>query len=82
MKAIYWAMTLVATGLLIPFALSNRELVSLGFWRLPFLVDLPPYVLVLLLLLAVFDISCRWGARSRLSADAQRLLSTLCGHSN
>ena len=56
MKAVYWAMTLVATALLIPFALSNREPVSLGFWPLPFLIDLPLYLLVLLLLLAGFVI--------------------------
>ena len=56
MKAVRWAVTLVAAVLLIPFALSNREPVSLGFWPLPFLVDLPLYLLVLLLLLAGFVI--------------------------
>ena len=45
MRAISWAVTLVAAVLLIPFALSNREPVSLGFWPLPFLIDLPLYLL-------------------------------------
>ena len=56
MKAVYWTATLLAAVLLIPFALSNREHVSLGLWPLPFLVDLPLYLLVLLLLLAGFII--------------------------
>jgi len=47
MKAVYWAATLIAAALLIPFALSNREPVSLGLWPLPFFVDLPLYLLVL-----------------------------------
>jgi lipopolysaccharide assembly protein A len=56
MRAVYWAATLIAAALLIPFALSNREPVSLGLWPLPFFVDLPLYLLVLLLLLAGFVI--------------------------
>ena len=56
MKAVYWAATLIAAALLIPFALSNREPVSLGLWPLPFFVDLPLYLLVLSLLLAGFVI--------------------------
>ena len=69
MKAVYWAATLIAAALLIPFALSNREPVSLGLWPLPFFVDLPLYLLVLLLLLAGFVIgaSTTWigGRRKR-----------------
>src|ERR1700746_1628361 len=56
MKAVRWTATLVAVVLFVPFAVSNREPVSLGFWPLPFLVDLPLYLLVLLLLLAGFVI--------------------------
>ena len=56
MKAVYWAATLIAAALLIPFALSNREPISLGLWPLPFFVDLPLYLLVLSLLLAGFVI--------------------------
>ena len=56
MKAVYWALILIAVVLLIPFAVSNRAPVSLGFWPLPFLVALPLYLLVLSLLLLGFVI--------------------------
>ena len=71
MKAVYWAVTLVAAALLVPFALSNRELVSLGFWPLPFLVDLPLYLLVLSLLLAGFVIgaAATWIAGRRIRRE-------------
>jgi putative membrane protein len=54
LRAVYWVVILVAASLLIPFAVSNRTPVSLGLWPLPFLIDLPLYLLVLLLLLAGF----------------------------
>jgi putative membrane protein len=74
MKAVYWAVTLVAAILLVPFALSNRELVSLGLWPLPFLVDLPLYLLVLLLLLAGFVIgaAATWIAGRRTRRELRR----------
>jgi lipopolysaccharide assembly protein A len=55
MRTVCWAVMLVAALLLlIPFAVANRTTVSLGLWPLPFLVDLPLYLLALLLLLAGF----------------------------
>ena len=74
MKAVYWALTLVAAALLIPFALSNRESVSLGFWPVPFLVDLPLYLLVLSLLLAGFVIgaTAAWIAGRRIRRELRR----------
>jgi uncharacterized integral membrane protein len=74
MRAIYWAVTLVAAALLIPLALSNRQPVSLGFWPLPFLVDLPLYLLVLSLLLAGFVIgaAATWIAGRRMRRDLRR----------
>ena len=69
MKAVYWAATLIGAAVLIPFALSNREPISLGLWPLPFFVDLPLYLLVLSLLLAGFVIgaaaTCIGGRRKR-----------------
>jgi uncharacterized integral membrane protein len=47
-------MLVAALLILIPFAVANRATVSLGLWPLPFLVDLPLYLLALLLLLAGF----------------------------
>jgi uncharacterized integral membrane protein len=44
-RLIYWAVILVLTVALILFAVSNRESVSLALWPLPFLVDLPLYLL-------------------------------------
>jgi putative membrane protein len=74
MKAVYWAVTLVAVVLLIPFAVSNREPVSLGFWPLPFLVDLPLYLLVMLLLLVGFVIGAAagWLAGRRTRRELRR----------
>jgi lipopolysaccharide assembly protein A len=56
MRAVYWVVTLLAGTFLILFAVSNRQPVSLGLWPLPFLADLPLYLLVLLMLLAGFVI--------------------------
>jgi uncharacterized integral membrane protein len=74
MKAIFWAATLLATVLLIPFAISNREPVSLGLWPLPFLVDLPLYLLVLLLLFGGFIIgaAATWIAGRHIRRELRR----------
>jgi uncharacterized integral membrane protein len=74
MKAVYWAVTLVAVVLLIPFAVSNRAPVSLGFWPLPFLVDLPLYLLVLSLLLIgfVIGVAAGWLAGRRMRRELRR----------
>lgn len=74
MKAFRWVAILVAAGLLIPFALSNREPVLLGLWPLPFLVDLPLYLLVLMVLLAGFVIgaAATWIAGRRIRRELRR----------
>jgi lipopolysaccharide assembly protein A len=54
LRAVYSAVIVVSSSLLIAFAVSNRGTVSLGLWPLPFLIDLPLYLLVLLLVLAGF----------------------------
>jgi uncharacterized integral membrane protein len=74
MKAVHWAVMVVAATLLIPFAVSNRESVSLGFWPLPFLLDLPLYLLVLFLLLAGFvtGAAATWIAGRRLRRELRR----------
>lgn len=47
MRAIFWFFVALIAIALALFAVSNREAVSLGFWPLPFLIDLPLYLLVL-----------------------------------
>jgi uncharacterized integral membrane protein len=46
MRAVYWVVILVIAAALSLFAASNRDLVSLGLWPLPFLVGLPLYLVV------------------------------------
>jgi len=79
MKAVCWAGTLVAAALLIPFALSNREPVSLRFWPLPFLIDLPLYLLVLSLLLGGFFVgaAAAWIAGRGNRRERRRRIETL-----
>jgi len=47
MKLLWWLVLAVAALVLILFAVSNRESVSVGLWPLPALVDLPLYLIVL-----------------------------------
>jgi lipopolysaccharide assembly protein A len=74
LRAVYWAVIIVAAALLIPFAVSNRATVSLGLWPLPFLIDLPLYLLVLLLLLAGFvaGATTAWMAGRRARRELRR----------
>ncbi len=46
MRAVYWLVILALAAVLSLFAASNRDLVSLGLWPLPFLVGLPLYLVV------------------------------------
>jgi lipopolysaccharide assembly protein A len=50
-RIVYRVIILAGAILLILFAVSNRETVSLELWPLPFLVDLPLYLLFFLTLL-------------------------------
>ena len=47
MKIVWWIVLALAALLLILFAVSNRETVSVGLWPLPALVELPLYLVVL-----------------------------------
>jgi len=51
-RIFYQGIILAGAILLILFAVSNRETVSLELWPLPFLVDLPLYLLFFLSLLS------------------------------
>ncbi len=67
MRIFYRAILLVLAIFLILFAVSNREGVSLALWPLPFLADMPIYLLCFLSLAAgaVFGASAAWLAGRR-----------------
>jgi uncharacterized integral membrane protein len=47
MKFLWWMVLALAAVVLILFAVSNRETVSVELWPLPALMELPLYLLVL-----------------------------------
>jgi uncharacterized integral membrane protein len=75
-RILYRAGFLVVAILLILFAVSNRETVSVGFWPLPFLADVPLYLLCFLSLLigALIGSAVTWtaGHRNRRELRARR----------
>jgi lipopolysaccharide assembly protein A len=69
MRSIYWAIVLIAAAVVSVFAASNREIVSLGLWPLPYAAEVPLYLLVLaaLLLGTAIGVFVAWirGSRRR-----------------
>jgi lipopolysaccharide assembly protein A len=69
MRAIYWFAVLIIAVILGSFAASNREAVRLGLWPLPYLIDVPLYLAVLIALLGglALGAAAAWlrGGRSR-----------------
>jgi uncharacterized integral membrane protein len=76
LRILYRAGFLVIAIFLILFAVSNRELVSVGLWPLPFLVDVPLYLLCFLILVigALIGVAIAWmaGHRTRRELRARR----------
>ncbi len=76
MRILYWAVFLVIATVLILFAVSNRETVSVEFWPLPFLADVPLYLLCFLSLLvgALIGAAIAWiaGHRNRRKLRSRR----------
>ena len=76
MRILYRAVFLVIAIVLILFAVSNRETVSVGFWPLPFLADVPLYLLCFMSLLigALIGVAGAWmaGHRNRRELSARR----------
>ena len=74
MRVLFWVVTIAAAIFLIPFAVANREPVSVGLWPLPFLIEVPLYLLVLLVLLAGFVIgaTATWIAGRRVRRELRR----------
>jgi uncharacterized integral membrane protein len=75
-KTLYRAGFLVIAVVLILFAVSNRETVAVGFWPLPFLADVPLYLLCFLSLAigALIGAAIAWmaGHRTRRELRARR----------
>ena len=76
MRILYRAAFLVIAIFLMLFAVSNRETVSVGFWPLPFLADVPLYLLCFLSLLigVLIGVAASWvaGHRNRRELSARR----------
>jgi putative membrane protein len=74
MKILFWIFVLVVALVLALFAVSNRETVSLGFWPVPFLVEVPLYVALLGALVIGFLIGelAAWIAGRRWRREARR----------
>lgn len=51
MRLLFWVIVILVAVAAALFAVSNREAVELAFWPLPFALDLPLYLAVLLALL-------------------------------
>ena len=79
MRILYRAVFLVIAVFLILFAVSNRETVSVGLWPLPFLADVPLYLLCFLSLVlgALIGVGATWmgghGKRRELGARRRRI---------
>ena len=74
MRALYWLVVVLAGLVLALFAASNRGAVSLGLWPLPFLVDVPLYLIVLGAVLLGFLLGelTAWIAAGRWRREARR----------
>jgi lipopolysaccharide assembly protein A len=78
-RILYRAGFLVIAIFLTLFAVSNRETVSVGLWPLPFLVDVPLYLVCFLSLLtgALIGVATAWmaghGRRRELRARRRRI---------
>jgi uncharacterized integral membrane protein len=77
MKLLWWIVLALMAVVLILFAVSNRETVSVGLWPLPALVVLPLYLVVLGMLLLGFVVgevvawigAWHWRREARRSRD-------------
>jgi uncharacterized integral membrane protein len=70
-RILYRAGFLVISIILTVFAVSNRETVSVGFWPLPFLADVPLYLVCFLSLLigALIGSVAAWMAGHRIRRE-------------
>src|SRR5579862_6143323 len=75
MKLLFWILVLFAAAVLASFAASNREAVALALWPLPFALELPLYLALLVAMLIGFvagALSAWIGGRRRRRERRQR----------
>jgi uncharacterized integral membrane protein len=74
MKLLFWILVALVAALLALFAASNRAVVALALWPLPFVVNLPLYLAVLgaLLIGAVAGALSAWAAGRRRRREIRR----------
>jgi uncharacterized integral membrane protein len=74
MKLLWWVVLALIALVLILFAISNRETVSVALWPLPDLVDLPLYLVLLATLLLGFIVGelTAWVGGWRWRREARR----------
>jgi lipopolysaccharide assembly protein A len=76
MRVLFWILVVIVAVVLAAFAVSNRQIVALELWPLPWLLELPLYLAVLgaLLLGLLAGALAAWAGagRGRRVARAQR----------
>lgn len=74
MKLLSWIVLAIVAVVLILFAISNREAVSVGLWPLPALVELPLYLVLLGTLIVGFIVGelAAWVRAWRWRREARR----------
>jgi uncharacterized integral membrane protein len=74
MKLLWWIVLALVAAVLIVFAISNRETVSVALWPLPDLVELPLYLVLLGTLLLGFIVGelAAWVGGWRWRREARR----------
>lgn len=74
MRAAFWLFILVIAAVLALFAVSNRDSAALAFWPLPFVVELPLYLLVFAALALGFIVGeiAAWIAGRRWRREVRR----------
>ena len=74
MRYVSWIITVPIILLIVLFALSNRETVTLALWPLPFVLDLPVYLAVLVPAAVGFVIggSVAWASAARARKEVKR----------
>jgi len=82
MKYLGWIVGAIVTVIAVVFAIHNRQIQSLDFWPLPFIIDMPVYVLILATIAIGFCIGAgamwisdrRWRRLARTRGRENRVL--------